>query len=103
MMSTQERIETTLLLSALFFERKYRLEKVQANLFLTDYGWQDPAVIEKENRETDLELLDYLANPNYTPPHVTELHVEACEESGITQCICSTYKDTTAPQKGSVL
>jgi len=56
-----------------------------------------------DNHLTDMEMLSHFTTLPTTPRIVTELHVLACKLSGIPQCICLTYKDTTTPQRGDIL
>lgn len=87
-------IENGFLLSTLFFERQYRLEKIQASrLLATPRNYSSEAIF-NDNTEADLEMLRQFATPFFTPPVVTELHFKRCLDSGVVECTCSADKRT---------
>lgn len=94
-LSLAEALENIFILHQLSMQRRYRLEKIQSNVFMHSTAAYTSEAIFNDNADTDMELLLRFTSQNYTPPVVDELHLKRCLDSGVEFCTCLVSKDDT--------
>lgn len=96
-MKTVTTLEIVLLLESLAINRSARLNNIASERYLNGFGSlgdpEDFMEIQHDNICTDIEIRGYfLQRGNTLSPEVTELHLRACNESGVEFCICFAQK-----------